>query len=152
MSIIWRSKNEVVTKQISDFTPIWSSLKKLFMIFLVSQQQQAPKTQKWHPQVSFSGGWKNYVLEKKGTFPTLVKCYGKTVESPVSDHGGLFVKEVRIHLFFLKRMYFFTLWKRSYDIFTVVPCCRSNVFVCTDRRTKREDTMRLREVKNDGKL
>ena len=70
------------------------------MIFLVSQQQQAPKTQKWHPQVSFSGGWKNYVLEKMDTFPTLVKCYGKTVESPVSDHGGLFVKEARTHLFF----------------------------------------------------
>ena len=45
---------------------------------------------------------------------------------------------------FLKRMYFFTLWKRSYDMFTVVPCCHSNVFVCTDRRTKREDTMRWR--------
>ena len=106
MSIIWRSKNKVVTKQISDFTPIWSSLKNLFMIFLVSQQQQAPKTQKWHPQVSFSWGWKNYVLEKMGTFPTLVKYYGKTVESPVSDRGGLFVKEVRTHIFFEENVLF----------------------------------------------
>ena len=56
----------------------------------------------FYPQVSFSGGWKNYVLEKMGTFPTLVKRYGKTVEPSVSDHGGLFVKEVRTYLFFLE--------------------------------------------------
>ena len=39
------------------------------------------------------------VLEKMGTFSTIVKRYVKTVDPPVSDHGGLFVKEARTHLF-----------------------------------------------------
>ena len=39
------------------------------------------------------------VLEKMGTFSTIVKRYVKTVDLPVSDHGGLFVKEARTHLF-----------------------------------------------------
>ena len=39
------------------------------------------------------------VLEKVGTFSTIVKRYVKTVHPPVSDYGGLFVKEVRTHLF-----------------------------------------------------
>ena len=39
------------------------------------------------------------VLEKMGTFSTIVKRYVKTVHPPVSDHAGLFVKEVRTHLF-----------------------------------------------------
>ena len=38
------------------------------------------------------------VLEKMGTFSTIVKRYVKTVDPPVSDHGGLFVKEARTHL------------------------------------------------------
>ena len=38
------------------------------------------------------------VLEKMGIFSTIVKRYVKTVDPPVSDHGGLFVKEVRTHL------------------------------------------------------
>ena len=38
------------------------------------------------------------VLDKMGTFSTIVKRYLKTVDPPVSDHGGLFVKEVRTHL------------------------------------------------------
>ena len=33
------------------------------------------------------------VLEKMGTFSTIVKRYAKTVDPPVSDHGGLFVKK-----------------------------------------------------------
>ena len=37
------------------------------------------------------------VLEKMGTFSTIVKNYVKIVNTPVSDHGGLFVKKVRIH-------------------------------------------------------
>ena len=37
--------------------------------------------------------------EKMGTFSNLVKRYVKTVDPPVSDHGGLFVKETRTHLF-----------------------------------------------------
>ena len=36
---------------------------------------------------------------KMGTFSTIVKRYVKTVDLPVSDHGGLFVKEARTHLF-----------------------------------------------------
>ena len=39
------------------------------------------------------------VLEKMGTFSTIVKRYVKTVDLPVSDRGGLFVKEARTHLF-----------------------------------------------------
>ena len=39
------------------------------------------------------------VLEKKGFFLSLVKRYEKTVDPPVSDHGGLFVKEARTYLF-----------------------------------------------------
>ena len=34
-----------------------------------------------------------------GFFLNLVKRYIKTVNPPVSDHGGLFVKEARRHLF-----------------------------------------------------
>ena len=34
-----------------------------------------------------------------GFFLSLVKRYVKTVDPPVSDHGGLFVKEVRTHIF-----------------------------------------------------
>ena len=30
------------------------------------------------------------VLEKMGTFSTIVKRYVKTVDPPVSDHGGMF--------------------------------------------------------------
>ena len=33
-----------------------------------------------------------------GFFLSLVKRYVKTVDPPVSDHGGLFVKEARTHL------------------------------------------------------
>ena len=33
-----------------------------------------------------------------GFFLSLVKRYVKTVVPPVSDHGGLFVKEARTHL------------------------------------------------------
>ena len=29
----------------------------------------------------------------------IVKCHVITVDPPVSDHGGLFVKEIRTHLF-----------------------------------------------------
>ena len=39
------------------------------------------------------------MLEKMRTFSTIVKRYVKTVHPPVSDHGGLFVKEARTHLF-----------------------------------------------------
>ena len=39
------------------------------------------------------------ILGKMGTFSTLVKRYVKTVDPPVSDHGKLFVKEARTHLF-----------------------------------------------------
>ena len=39
------------------------------------------------------------VLEKMGTFSTIVKRYVKIVDPPVSDHGGLFVKKVRTQLF-----------------------------------------------------
>ena len=39
------------------------------------------------------------MLEKMGTFPTLVKRYVKVLHPPVSDHGGLFVKKVRTHPF-----------------------------------------------------
>ena len=39
------------------------------------------------------------VLDKMGIFSTLVKRYVKTVDPPVSDHGGLFVKKARTHLF-----------------------------------------------------
>ena len=34
-----------------------------------------------------------------GTFSTIVKRYVKTVDLPVNDRGGLFVKEARTHLF-----------------------------------------------------
>ena len=39
------------------------------------------------------------MLEKMRTFSTIVKRYVKTVHPPVSDHGGLFVKEARAHIF-----------------------------------------------------
>ena len=39
------------------------------------------------------------VLEKMGTFSTIVKRYVKTVDPPVSDHGGMFVKKVQTHPF-----------------------------------------------------
>ena len=42
--------------------------------------------------------------KKMGTFSTIVKRYVKTVHPPVSDYGGLFVKEVGTHLF-LGRIY-----------------------------------------------
>ena len=39
------------------------------------------------------------VLEKRGTFPTIVKRKVKNVDPPVSDHCGLLVNQVRTHLF-----------------------------------------------------
>ena len=44
------------------------------------------------------------VLEKMGIFSTIVKRYVKTVDPSVSDHGGLFVKEVRTHIFLEKNL------------------------------------------------
>ena len=50
-----------------------------------------------------------YLWEKMGTFPTSVKRYRKTVDPPISDHGGLFVKEVRTLLFLEENVPFYFL-------------------------------------------
>ena len=63
------------------------------------------------------------VLEKMGTFSTVVKRYVKTVNTPVSDHGGLFVKKVRIHSI-LEENLTYLLFRREVTIcmYSVVPC------------------------------
>ena len=44
-------------------------------------------------------------------------------------------------------MYLFTLWKRRYDMCTVVPCCHSHFFVCTEKRTKMENYKTMENCK-----
>ena len=81
-----------------------------------------------------------------GTFSNLVKRYVKTVDPPVSDHSGMFVKETTDTSIFGGEYTFFTFYKRSYNKCSVVPCCHSNFFVCTDRRTKKSTIVGLQEV------
>ena len=71
-------------------------------------------------------------------------CYVKTVDLPVSDHGGLFVKEA----LFLEENLLSLLFRREVTICvcSVVSCCHSNFFVCTDRRPKRSTIVGLQEV------
>ena len=64
------------------------------------------------------------VLEKMGTFSTVVKRYVKTVNTPVSDHGGLFVKKVRIHSILEEKLRYVCYDRREVTIcmYSVVPC------------------------------
>ena len=88
-----------------------------------------------------------------GTFPTLVKRYWKTVEPPVSDHGSLFVKEVRTHpFFFFEENVLFYFVEEKLRCVYCSSCFHANFSVGTDRRTKRDYPMRLREVKNYQQL
>ena len=82
-----------------------------------------------------------------GTFPTLVKRYRKTVQPPDKRPLCSLRKGGSGNTYFWNRMYLFTLWKRRYDMCTVVLCCHSHFFVCTEKRTKRSHHALTRDPK-----